>query len=203
MTNIYDSYFTSDPFLARDPLRVTRNRLLTRVTAPASEPATLTEAKLYLRVDNTNEDTLISDLIVAARMVAESWLKRSLINQSWKLAFDYGIPDCVWLPMGPVNAITSVVIVNRDTTTVTIDPSTYWLNAAQNALMLDSMQIGFRIEITYSTGYGASETNVPTPIKQGMLAHIATMYDSRGETGEVALPEQSVALYMPFREVRL
>ncbi|MDE3061212.1 MAG: head-tail connector protein [Pseudomonadota bacterium] len=196
-------YIPRDPFLMRDPLMVTRNRLLTRVSAPASEPVTLTEAKTYLRVDDTNSDDLITDLIVAARMVAESWLRRSLITQSWQLAYDYGIPDCVWLPMGPVNSITSVVLVNRDTTTVTLDPSAYWLSAAQNTLMFDSMQIAFQIQITYAAGYGSSATDVPKPVKQGILSHIGAMFDSRGEDGTAALPEQAVALYLPFREVRL
>src|SRR5688572_29997630 len=104
MPSFYD--LTNDPFLARNPLRMTRNRLLTRVSAPASEPLTLAEAKLYLRVDHTNEDALIGDMIVAARMTAESWLKRSLISQAWKLSYDDGIPDIVWLPMGPVSSIT-------------------------------------------------------------------------------------------------
>lgn len=191
-----------DPYLRPDPLRTARNRLLMRMTAPATEPLTLAEAKLYLRIDNTHEDTLITDLIVAVRMIAESWLGRSLITQSWKLAYDYGIPENVWLPMGPVSAITSLVIVNRDSTTQTVDSGAYWLNAAQNALMMVSMLIGFRIEITYGTGYGNAAA-LPRPIKQGLLTHLAAMYDSRGESGEVALPEQTVALYMPFREVRL
>jgi len=191
-----------DPYLMRDPLRMTRNRLLVRVTAPASEPLTLAEAKLYLRIDHTHEDTLLTDLIVAVRMIAENWLRRSLLAQSWKLAYDGGVPECVGLPMGPVSAITGVIIVNRDSTTQALDSSTYWLNAAQNAIVFNSMTIGFRIEITYSTGYGTA-SDIPRPIKQGLLAHLAAMYDSRGETGEVALPEQAVALYMPFREVRL
>jgi len=196
-------YIPLDPYLARDPLRVTRNRSLTRVTAPAIEPITLDEAKLYLRIDNTDNDTLVNDLIVAARMIAESWLKVSLISQAWKLAYDYGIPNSVWLPMGPVNAITSVVVINRDGSTQAADSGSYYLNAAQNALVLDSVQIGFQIQITYAAGYGDDATTIPKPIKQGMLAHIAALYDSRGEAGEMDLPQQTVALYTPFREVRL
>jgi uncharacterized phiE125 gp8 family phage protein len=191
-----------DPFQGLDPLRTTRSRLLTRTVAPASEPVTLAEAKLYLRVDQTTEDALISDLIVAARMMAEGWLKKSLISQSWKLSYDDGIPDYVPLPMGPVSAIASVVLVNRDASTSTVSAGSYYLNAAQDALMMDNALIAHRIEINYSTGYGAASA-VPKPIKQGMLCHIAALYDSRGEAGEVALPEQATALYLPFREVRL
>jgi uncharacterized phiE125 gp8 family phage protein len=179
-----------------------RSRLLTRVAAPASEPVSLTEAKLYLRVDHANDDTLISDLIIAARMTAEGWLKRSLITQSWKLAYDDYICEEVDLPIGPVNTITSVVTFNRDGSNQTLSNATYYLNAAKDALIFDTVNFGFRIEIIYETGYG-SAGSVPKAIKQGMLEHIAAMYDRRGEADEIALPEQTICLYLPFRELRL
>ncbi len=191
-----------DPFQGRDPLRAPRSRQLTRIVAPAEEPLTLTEAKLFLRIDHEDEDTLITDLIVAARMTAEQWMSRSLISQSWRLSYDYGIPESVWLPMGPVNVINGVTVINRDDSTQEINSATYYLNAAQNTLLMDSVLIGHRVQIDYDTGYGDA-VDVPSPIRQGMLAHIATLYDRRGERGEVSLPEQVAALYMPFREVRL
>lgn len=179
-----------------------RSRLLTRISAPAAEPLTLAETKSYLRVTSDDEDALIHDLAVAARMTAEEWLKRSLITQSWKLAYDSCLPICVTLPMGPVNSITSVIIVNRDNTTQTVDSNSYYLNAAKDAVIFDVSLVGFRIEITYVTGYGNDE-NVPRPIKHGLLAHIASMYDNRGEIGSTALPPQTAALYMPYRGVAL
>src|SRR5688500_13257611 len=35
-----------------------KNRLLSRITAPAAEPLTLSETNSYLRVDHTDEDSL-------------------------------------------------------------------------------------------------------------------------------------------------
>ncbi len=180
----------------------TRKHLLARMTAPASEPVTLAEAKLYLRVDNTADDTLIGDMIVAARMAAEHFLRRSLVTQAWKVSYDDYVDVCTPLPMGPVTAITAVESVARDGSTQTVATTAYTLNAAQDAVNFDFIVIGFRVDITYATGYGSASA-VPAPIKQGLLAHIASMYDTRGESVDFALPPQAMRLYMPYREVRL
>lgn len=180
----------------------TRSRLLQRVAAPADEPISLAETKLYLRIDHDHEDLLIHDLIITARMTAEQWLKRSLIKQSWKLAHDACLPECVALPMGPVESITSVTAVNRDNTTQLIDDGAYYLNAGKDTLVFESAVIGFRIEIIYVAGYGAAH-DMPRPIKQGMLAHVACMYDHRAEPEYAVLPAQTISLYTPFRGVSL
>ena len=49
---------------------------LSLVVAPATEPVTLAEAKLFAKASGTTDDTLITDLIVGARKLAEEWLNR-------------------------------------------------------------------------------------------------------------------------------
>lgn len=55
------------------------------VTGPAVEPLDLATAKNYLKVDGNNDDALITDIIIAARMNAESYTKRAFINQDWRI----------------------------------------------------------------------------------------------------------------------
>lgn len=66
------------------------------LTPPTSEPITLTEAKLHLRMDGGEDDTLITALIQAAREVAETSTDRALMAQTWRLYRDcfpeYGSP---------------------------------------------------------------------------------------------------------------
>ena len=179
-----------------------RNRLLERIIPPAAEPVTLSAAKLYLRVDHNDEDDLINDCITASRMMAENWLRRSLLQQQWKLAYDEYAPFHVGLPMGPVQNVVSVVIVNQDNTEQTADESSYYLNGAKNALIFLQQISGFRVEISYQTGYGNTAADVPAPIRQGILGQIADMYENRADSIS-AIPPQVLALYMPFREVLL
>jgi uncharacterized phiE125 gp8 family phage protein len=58
------------------------------ITAPIAEPVTLPEAKLHLRVDTTDDDTLITTLITAAREMAETITRRALVSQQWKIVAD-------------------------------------------------------------------------------------------------------------------
>lgn len=180
-----------------------RNRLLARVTVPAAEPLSVPETKTYLRVDDDTQDGLIGDLIVAARMNAESWMRRSLITQSWMLGYDDCLPERVNLPMGPVDSITSVVTIARDGGTDTVSSSLYALNSAKNQLIMDVPIRGFHVEVSYNAGYGADASDVPAPIRQGLLCHVAALYENRGQDGEYVIPGQVYALYAPYREVLL
>lgn len=64
------------------------NYKLSLVTAPATEPVTLTEVKAFLRIDNTNDDTLLTSLISVARTAAENYTRRAFISQTWKMYMD-------------------------------------------------------------------------------------------------------------------
>ena len=54
----------------------------------AAQPVTLAEAKLHLRVDSSDEDALISALIVAATDDAEHLMGRAVLTQRWQLTLD-------------------------------------------------------------------------------------------------------------------
>ena len=54
-------------------------------TPPASEPLTLAETKSYLKVSDTTDDTLLSQIITAIRKSCEDWTGRALVTQTWTL----------------------------------------------------------------------------------------------------------------------
>lgn len=176
-------------------------RLLSRVGEPAEEPVTLTEAKLYLRITPNTEDSLISMCIAAARQQAEEYLRRSLVTQSWKLAMDDFLPEETLLPRGPVTAITSVTMFDRAGASTLVSAVSYYMDAAKDALIFEACVESTRVEIIYTAGYGTA-ASVPPPLKLGMLAHIAALYEHRGDA-ELRIPNETIALYAPFREVRL
>lgn len=169
-------------------------------TAPAAEPVTLAEAKLQLRVDGSSEDSYITLLITAARRAAEEFMRRSLITQTWELKYDDSAPEKVRLLRGPVQSVTSVKSITRAGVETTLSSSGYYLNAGKEELIFDSGPIGDFITIEYVAGYGNAAA-IPESIKQGMLSHVAAMFENRVEPG--AMPQGAVALYAPYRVVAL
>jgi hypothetical protein len=65
-----------------------RYRSLVRVTEPANNPVTLAEAKLHLRIDNSDEDTLITSLINAATRWAEDYCDRTFCQTQLQMRLD-------------------------------------------------------------------------------------------------------------------
>src|SRR3954464_6454211 len=79
------------------------------LAGPAEEPVSLAEAKEFLKVEDTAEDSLIGTLIGAARLHIEGVTGRSLLAQSW------GVVVHVWadnrmvkLPVGPFMSGTEI-----------------------------------------------------------------------------------------------
>lgn len=72
-----------------------------------TEPITLTEAKNYLKVDFTTDDTLIGLLITSVREQAEKYTGLSLIAKTLEL-FNDEIPETITLPYPEHSEVTEV-----------------------------------------------------------------------------------------------
>lgn len=175
-------------------------RRLEEFTQPTEEPLTLAEAKLYLRVDTADEDALITQMIVAVRRAAEHYLRRTLVTRQWKLVYDEVLSERVRLPMTPVTSIVRVTKIAEGGASEDIASTLYALNAARTHLCMETRISAHQIEIVYQAGYGAAAA-VPASIKQGMLSHLAELYD--GRAAAYPLPDAAIALYFPHREVTL
>lgn len=79
-----------------------------QIADPAAEPLTIDEAKLHLRVDFPDDDTIITQLIVGARRFVEKATGRAFIDQKFLATLD-GFPTKspfkIELPRSPVTAV--------------------------------------------------------------------------------------------------
>jgi len=172
-----------------------------RITPPATEPVTLSEVKNYLRVEHDQDDGMIGLMIIGAREAAEAYLGTSFITQRWKMTLEHALPDIVPLRFGLVQAVISIEVFDEvgDATALSVDA--YRLSIDRRAVHILSPRSGFRFEITYDAGYGSTAGLMPGLIRQGILQHVAAMYEQR----EIGAPIPTLALqaYHPYKEISL
>lgn len=176
-------------------------------TQPASEPVTLTEAKLHLKVDGSAEDNLITYLISAARDLAERYMNRSIITQTWELYLDV-LPDQIDIWHGPVASISSVKYYDSDNTLQTLSATLYTTD-----IVSEPARINRAYSATYPYTYDrtnavivefiAGQSSAPSLIKAAILLIIGHLYTNREDviTGHsaVEIPMGSKALLDHYR----
>jgi len=168
---------------------------LNLITPPAKEPLTLLEVKNNLRLDHDdhNEDTLIEDLITAARQHAENVLAwRAFITQTWELWLDaWPGKDYIELPRPPLQSVTSVNYYDVDDTETTFAAGSYFVDTKS-----EDGRVGLNhgqswpgttlrpfngICVTFVAGYGADGSFVPAKFRKGLLLLVGHWYEHREE----------------------
>lgn len=174
---------------------------------PGSEPVSTSEAKELLRVDHSDDDTLIGTLITVARRAAELYMGRALITQTRVMTFrrlpcDYRIV----VPYPRLISVTSLKAYTDESTQVTVgateytvetdpEPGVVLLHGVLPAVTYSDRAVPW--ELTYTCGYGSSASDVPEDIQMGIRLHVMALYDDRAHAGTV--PEAARWLYDPHR----
>lgn len=159
------------------------------IAAPLVEPVSLAEAKDHLRVEITDDDTLISTLITAARRYGEKIQARAYITQTWdwfidefpKLPFD--------VPLPPLQSITSIKYYDEDDVEFTFNSAKYFvdskgflgritLNSGESWPSTTIRPIN-GVVIRFIAGYGTASTDVPEEILTALKLIIAHYYENR------------------------
>jgi hypothetical protein len=189
------------------------------VTAPATEPATIAEAKAHARIETSADDALLGAYITGARELVERTTGRALITQTWKLTLDcwpgsrdddwwdgvrelpisYGEGTHVEIRKAPFLAITSVVTLDESDTPTTWASSNYYVDKRHGFGRLIKKQgvvwptiIGRdfgAIVIAFTAGYGANASDVPMALRQSVKDIVAHWYENREAAAEVNFNE--------------
>lgn len=161
---------------------------LRRTSDATSEPLALEVAKEYLRVDHSDEDALISALIVSAREECEKYTQLALIAQEWTITAG-AVPVCgLELPRPPLISINSVEYRDADDTWQPWSEHHVDLFQEPARLYFKSWpSVGStlpdRLKVVYTAGYGSSAEAVPSPIVTAMKLIIRSLYDREDEGG--------------------
>lgn len=184
-----------------------------RTVAPAEAPVSLATAKAQLRVDGSDEDTLIQGMLDAAIAYLDGYtgiLGRCMVTQTWSLTLDtWPENGIIELPFPDVGTVT-VEYEDVDGATQELDASAYYKAPTHRGVNLMQMpgvvwpetepQGVQSVTITFTAGYGAASA-VPAPIKQAIILLTGDLYKNREaslQSGEVDNPTV-MRLLAPYR----
>lgn len=200
---------------------------LKQLEAPKIEPVSLDEAKLYLKIDQNEEDDLLASMITAARRTIETYCGRCLISQSWRFQVNAGFvfvrsdyaylqsdqsmaAGGVELPKGPFIELvgTPVLLSGEKTFNIrefrldTLGPFAKIHLGGGLGPTRDTLQVDFK------AGYGDKAEDVPAEFKQAILMIVGDLYRNRhaSETNSIQEPllNNTVrSLIEPYRLIRL
>ena len=158
--------------------------ILRLVQPPAKEPVSLEEAKNHLRVDLSDDDTLIHSLIVSARQMAENYARRAFITQTWELTF-FQSKQFVGLPREPIQEVLSVDSKGQSLS-----------YEAEGSRIRFFSPVSGPVRIRYVAGYGDEPEDVPEAIRQAILQMVGHLYENRESQ---TMPSLGFQLLEPYK----
>lgn len=164
------------------------------ITAATGLAISVAEAKLHLREDGAENDTLIDVYIRAAAEAAEQLTGRAIMPQTWELTLD-AFPTALLLTRTPVASVTSVKYIDTDGTLQTLDSSLYQVDnfddfssakvvPAYSTSWPEARLLPNAVAVRYLAGY-ATAGDVPSSIKDWIYLQVGAMYANRELEGAV------------------
>jgi uncharacterized phiE125 gp8 family phage protein len=163
------------------------------VAGPAEEPVSVAEMKVFARIDDSEEDPTLAELLAEARALAEERTWSRFVTQTHDAYYD-GFTDLAnGLPYPPVASITSVTYVDTNGDTQPVANTVYELgeNIGIGVVRLqydqtwptDVRSHPDSVIVRFTCGYGAASA-VPLRIRQAIIVYATHLCDGRDETDE-------------------
>lgn len=175
-------------------------RDVTTTVAPSATIVTLQAAKDYLRVDYSEDDTLIQSLIDTARIRLEQYASVAMTARTLKVVAY--VDEFIELPYAPINNISLVE---------------YWDGEAWVAMVVgDYRVIGDTYKKVYFTSpimsdfrftYTCGYATTPESMKTALLKMVGDLYEYRESSVESSKPSANLTtayeLMKPYKRVSI
>jgi len=161
------------------------------IAEPAQEPITLAEAKAFARIDVSDDDAIITELITRARKFIEEMTSLALFDQTWDCYLDE-MPTVLRFHVTPLKSVTGLYYTDVDGSEFTEDAAHYIADTYGDRLIMkqDEVYEGYtyaRNWIGWRVRFQAGETSYPEWSKDLTKRLVAFMYDNRDEEISPAL----------------
>ena len=172
---------------------ISYSKNLKSIPITSDRVVSLNLVKSFLRIANSEEDELLTNLISMATEYAEWYMEKSLLQKEYSLYYTGVIPKTLYLIFGPIIKINNVSFEYSKLTTKIYD---YHLNLFTNTLEFRNTLGTGDLLIKYIAGY--EDTNlIPEQIKEGILLHISSSYHQRSSISMIQ------KIYQPFRQYNI
>jgi len=161
---------------------------LTLVSPPVALPVNIDDVKAFCRVEDTDNDSLLTTFMNSAVELAENETSRRFMQQQWQLDLD-SFKDQIWLPYPSLLSVDSVSYYDSTNVLQTLDSSFYNVDGMGNVGCI-TLAYGYSypatyprpdaLKITYTCGY-SSLSAVPQSLKDAIATMVWFLFDGRGE----------------------
>lgn len=168
---------------------------------------TVAQLKEHLRVDHTDEDTLIEALRDAAIAWIEDVCNTRLGDVSAVGYIDYFYN--VRFPIGPINSIASVTYLDTANATQTLPAAKYWFDIKTKSARItfdntpDLYDDTFNaVQVNMTVGY--AEADIPQPLVHAIRLLVGHLYENRQTVTGFKMHELPLGIYSiisPYRNV--
>jgi uncharacterized phiE125 gp8 family phage protein len=183
---------------------------LSLVTDTVTEPITLDEMKLFLKVDTTDEDLLITSLISSARKAVEDYCNITMCTKVYDYYLD-NFTDTIELPMPPCKTVDAFTCSNLSYVESTIPSTkykTFIFNGLRRSEVIKYPATSYDYEIPptngirirFTAGYGATASTVPDALKTVVKLVVSHWFENRNSSD---IPQIAKTIAKQFKVVRM
>ena len=166
---------------------------MTTIVEPNNLGITLEEAKAFLVVDFTDDDSLITSIIETATTICEDKINQQLTNATYLKYFDKFKSEMKLYT--PVTSINSLKYLDADNVVQTIDAINYYLDEVSMPSKLVFVE-----DFVYPTTtkrnnpimieFEVGMANIPQKIKSWIKQKVATLYEFREDFMDYKVKER-------------
>lgn len=157
------------------------------VTPASVLPVSLADAKAHLRVTNSDQDDLITDIIWGAARQFENRSNEVLSEQTWDLVMNQSeVLTRISFFKFPVKSITSVSYYDSDDSLQTVDAADYtlFITGRPSSIIFDDVPSTYLRDDSMTIRFVAGYTALPYDIKQAVLAKVFRLYENPNDPVE-------------------
>lgn len=138
------------------------------ISTTGSEIVTVTDAKNFIRIDTSDDDALLGNMIEQARIWCENYIGKDIVAKSRKYYIEE-VSNRFEIPFSPIDTITSVTSEGS-----TMNYTTYGLY--DDVIELNNLGKNKDVIVSYTTS-GSDDAL----LQHAILQFVSTLYDNRAD----------------------